>query len=201
MDRRRYLQAVAGATTFSIAGCAAPGNEGGEGTPAEKEGTPTETPGGQTPAENATPTGTPGGAQVPNTIQMVTEGSNYFFNPIGLYVEPGETITWRIKSGSHSSTAYKEGNGPAKVTRIPSGAKAWDSGVLSEQGATFEHTFETTGTYDYFCIPHKTLGMVGRLVVGEPGGPAAGSQPPDGSVPNSDAIVQKKAIGYDEFTG
>ena len=131
---------------------------------------------------------------------MVTEGSEYYFDPIGLFVESGTTVTWEIQAGSHSSTAYKKGNGPASVTRIPDGAKAWDSGVLSQQGATYEHTFETTGTYDYFCIPHKSLGMVGRIVVGEPGGPAEGSMPPDGEVPESQTIVDQGTVSYSKFS-
>ena len=27
------------------------------------------------------------------------------------------------------------------------------------------------GVYDYFCLPHEAAGMVGRIVVGRPGGP------------------------------
>ena len=113
-----------------------------------------------------------------NTVLMLTEGSEYYFDPIGLFVEAGETVTFEIESGSHSATAYSEDTSSASVTRIPDGAAAFNSEILSEQGATYEHTFETTGTYDYFCLPHKTLGMVGRIVVGEPGGPAEGSMPP-----------------------
>jgi plastocyanin len=137
----------------------------------------------------------------PLTIAMKTEGSEYYFDPIGLFVKPGKTVTWTLKSGAHSTTAYKKGNGPAMVTRIPADATAWNSEIMSEQGATFEHTFDVTGTYDYFCIPHKSLGMVGRLVGGEPGGPAEGSMPPDGQVPKSSAIVEQGAIPHDEFTG
>jgi plastocyanin len=132
---------------------------------------------------------------------MVTEGSEFYFDPIGLFVQSGETITWEIQSGTHTSTAYEEGNGPASVTRIPEGADAWDSGTLGEQGATFNQTFETAGTYDYYCIPHKQLGMVGRIVVDEPGGPAEGSMPPDGEVPQSQSIVEQGAISYSEFRG
>src|SRR2546422_629038 len=29
------------------------------------------------------------------------------------------------------------------------------------------------GVYDYFCLPHEAAGMVGRIVVGRPGGPGA----------------------------
>ena len=136
-----------------------------------------------------------------NTVLMVTEGSNYYFDPIGLFVESGETITFEIDSGSHSATAYKKGTGQASVTRIPDGAEAFDSGILSEQGATFEHTFETVGTYDYFCTPHKSLGMVGRILVGEPSGPATGSMPPDGDVPESQTVVDQKAVSYSDFSG
>lgn len=133
-----------------------------------------------------------------NTVSMETEGSTYYFDPVGLYVKPGDTVTFKIESGSHSSTAYKKGNGPASVTRIPKGAKAWNSGTLSKKGATFKHTFKTKGTYDYFCIPHKTLGMVARIVCGKPGGPAEGSQPPDGKVPKSQTIVKKGSVPHSD---
>jgi plastocyanin len=130
---------------------------------------------------------------------MGRENGRYSFDPIGLFVKPGETVTWVNESGAHSTTAYEKGNGPASVTRIPENATAWNSGILSEQGATFEQTFEVTGTYDYFCIPHKVLGMIGRIVVGEPGGPAEGSMPPDGTLPKSSDIVEQNAISYDAF--
>jgi hypothetical protein len=32
-------------------------------------------------------------------------------------------------------------------------------------GGTFSFTFEEPGTYDYFCIPHEDLGMVGSVTV------------------------------------
>lgn len=135
------------------------------------------------------------------TVLMVTEGGDYYFDPIGLFVESGETVTFEIDSGSHSATAYKKGNGQASVTRIPDGAEAFDSRILSEQGATFEHTFETGGTHDYFCTPHKGFSMVGRIVVDESGGPAEGNMPPDGDVPKSQTIVNQGAVSYSDFSG
>ena len=157
--------------------------------------------GAPTTAETTIPEGTPAQDGTPTTVAMITDGNEYYFDPIGLFVEQETTVTWNNESGAHSSTAYQEGNGPAETTRIPDDAEAWDSGVLSEEGATFEHTFETTGTYDYFCIPHKTLGMVGRIVVGEPDGPAEGSMPPDGDVPESQTIVDQGTVSYEEFSG
>ncbi|MDS0243706.1 MULTISPECIES: plastocyanin/azurin family copper-binding protein [unclassified Haloferax] len=194
MERRQVLKtagvlATGGVT--SLAGCSSSGNGdgGGEPTTTETEGTT-----GDSREE------TTGGSGGSNTVMMVTEGSEYYFDPIGLFVESGDTVTFEIQSGSHSATAYKEGTSTASVNRIPEGAEPFNSEILSEQGASYEHTFETTGTYDYFCIPHKSLGMVGRIVVGEPGGPAEGSMPPDGDVPESQTIVDKGNVSYSEFT-
>lgn len=120
---------------------------------------------------------------------VVRMGNNYF-DPIGLHVEPGTTVRFEIAAGAHSATAYE--------SRIPTGATAFDSGILSS--GSFEYTFETPGTYDYYCIPHKSVGMVGRIVVGNPGGPAEGSPIPDGDVPESDAIVEQGAIAYGSTT-
>jgi len=55
----------------------------------------------------------------------------------------------------------------------PEAAAPWDSGFLVKPGDTFEVTFTVEGVYDYFCLPHEAAGMVGRIVVGRPGGPGA----------------------------
>ena len=187
MKRRQALKTagilVTGGVT-SLAGCSSSGNgDGGSGE------------------TTTTATTETGGSSGSNSVMMVTEGSEYYFDPIGLSIESGDTVTFEIQSGSHSATAYKEGTSSASVTRIPDGAETFNSETLSEPGVTYEHTFETAGTYDYFCIPHKTLGMVGRIVVGEPGGPAEGSMPPDGDVPESQTIVDQGSVSYSEFSG
>lgn len=196
MDRRGFLTTVGTATTIGLAGCAQAPDGGDEETTTEV----TTTTAVETTAEGTTTGGTDGGGGA-TSIDMVTEGSEYYFDPIGLFVEQGTTVEWVNVSGAHSSTAYHESLSSASVTRIPEEAEPWNSEILSGEGATFEHTFETTGTYDYFCIPHKALGMIARLVVGEPGGPAEGSMPPDADVPESQAIVEQGSVSYSEFTG
>ncbi|MFC7137827.1 plastocyanin/azurin family copper-binding protein [Halobaculum litoreum] len=32
-------------------------------------------------------------------------------------------------------------------------------------GESYEHTFEAEGEYEYFCIPHESVGMVGTVTV------------------------------------
>lgn len=97
---------------------------------------------------------------------ITTSDDEYHFSPHVVRVVPGGTVTFKLESGTHSTTAYASKNG--KPRRIPDGATAWDSGTMSKQGSTFEHTFETEGVYDYYCIPHESVGMIGSIVVGDP---------------------------------
>ncbi|GGL29206.1 hypothetical protein GCM10009037_11160 [Halarchaeum grantii] len=139
----------------------------------------------------------------PYVVEMHTDGSEYLFDPVGLYVEEGDWVRWVNASGSHSTTAYSPSNPNAEVSLIPEGAEPWNSGTFQEQGATFDYQFQAAGTYDYYCIPHKTLGMVGRVVCGEPGGPAENNEIPDdvgsGILPDSETIVEEKALAYPYF--
>lgn len=180
VDRRRYLALAGGAVTTAAAGCSGGSSD------------TTTTSGGQT----STTGGSGGSAKI---VGMYTEGGNYYFDPIGLYVEPGTTVTFENRSGAHTSTSYSSDNDAKQ--RIPKDAQGWDSGILTSVGATFDVTFDVKGTYDYYCTPHKTLDMIGRIVVGEAGGPAEGSMPPDGKVPTSDKIISEKSISYDSFQG
>jgi plastocyanin len=75
-----------------------------------------------------------------------------FFDPANITVEPGTTVTW-VQSGSnpHTTTSYDG---------------LWDSGMIEGgSGGTFSFTFEEPGTFDYFCIPHESLGMIGSVTV------------------------------------
>lgn len=204
MKRRTLIKAMSAGATGGLAGlsgCSAPGGDGEETTELVEEtttGVEETTTEGETTEEGETTTADGGGGGA-EQIRMVTQDSNYFFDPIGLFVEPGTTVEWVNEAGSHSSTAYAESLDAADVTRIPDDAEPWNSEILTEEGATFSHTFEVTGTYDYFCIPHKTLGMVARIVCGEPGD--VEGDPPDGDVPAEQAIVDQGSISYDEFAG
>jgi plastocyanin len=116
------------------------------------------------------------GAQEATTHQVdMTDG--LVFDPDSLTVAPGDTVVWEtVGSVGHSVTAYED--------EQPEGVEFWSSGDLdSEQaardaypdegdvaaGETYEHTFETEGVYDYFCIPHEAAGMVAELEVVEGG--------------------------------
>jgi plastocyanin len=114
----------------------------------------------------------------PKLIEMRSDalGSRVWFDPIGLYVEPGETVRWIARENVHTTTAYHPKNDHHSL-RIPDGAAPWDSGFLVKPGATFDVTLTVPGVYDYYCMPHEAAGMVGRIVVGKGTGP--GAQPFD----------------------
>lgn len=99
-------------------------------------------------------------------VKMQTLDSGHHFHPHVAWVTPGGTVTFHNVSGTHTATAYHPNNG--KPRRVPEGVEPFDSGILSEAGATFEHTFEKEGVYDIYCEPHETVGMIGSIVVGKP---------------------------------
>ena len=115
---------------------------------------------------------------VPVVIEMRsdTAGSRVWFDPVGLFVDPGTTVRWVVRQNVHTTTAYHPGN-DLHPLRIPEKAAAWDSGFLVNPGDHFDVTLTVPGVYDYYCMPHEAAGMVGRIVVGMAHGP--GAQPFD----------------------
>jgi plastocyanin len=77
-----------------------------------------------------------------------------FFDQANITVQPGTTVTW-VQSGNnpHTTTSYDG---------------LWDSGMIEgSSGGTFSYTFEEPGRYDYYCIPHESMGMIGSVTVSD----------------------------------
>ncbi|MFC6764533.1 plastocyanin/azurin family copper-binding protein [Natrinema soli] len=182
-NRRKTLKQIAVvATTLGVAGCS---NSADSGTAESENGTAEPGNSGSTNQEESD-----------YTVGMYTDLYN---DPVGLHIQPGETVSFKLVSGAHSATAYHPDNENALRRRIPEGAEAWDTGVFGDTGTTREVTFETEGTHDYYCIPHKMVGMVGRIVVGEPGGPAEESENPDMKLPDSQRIVDEDKVTWEDW--
>jgi plastocyanin len=91
------------------------------------------------------------------TTFTVTVGPNgsLVFSPSSITIHPGDQVQWTWGSSGHSTTSGSPGQ--------PNGI--WDSGI-SNQGATFTHTFNSAGTFPYYCTPHGgCCGMVGTVTV------------------------------------
>jgi plastocyanin len=70
--------------------------------------------------------------------------SDDWFVPFSVTIHPGDQVQWTWASSGHSTTSV---NG------------IWDSGGRS-YGATFTHTFNTVGTFPYYCTQHHEVGQV-----------------------------------------
>lgn len=116
-----------------------------------------------------------------------TGGSRVWFDPVGLRIEPGQTVRWiNLDPGNaHTATAYHPRNRD-RPRRIPPQATPWDSGYLLPE-ESFSLTLTREGVYDYFCIPHERAGMVGRIIVGTP-------QPDDDSGDGGDEAIPEAAL-------
>ena len=77
------------------------------------------------------------------------------FVPSVLKIELGDTVKFISKSKGHNTQSDKKG--------IPEGAENWKSKI----GKDFEVTYTVEGTYGYYCTPHRGLGMVGLILVGD----------------------------------
>ena len=84
-------------------------------------------------------------------------GTKVWFDPIGVLIEPGQTVRWVNEANVHTSTAYHPDN-DGHALRIPEAAEPWDSGYLVEPGDRFEVTLTVPGVYDYFCAPARDGG-------------------------------------------
>jgi len=93
------------------------------------------------------------GASSPNS-DCITAINCYYPNPIN--VIPADTVTWINNDQlAHTITSGKvSDNNPGDM---------FDSGLI-KSGQSFQFTFKTVGTYDYFCTVHPW--MTGQIVVG-----------------------------------
>lgn len=81
------------------------------------------------------------------------EEGTFVFEPPAISVDAGTTVTWEwIGDDAHSVTHEEE---------------EFDSETITGDGETFEYTFEESGLYLYYCIPHRSLEQKGAVVVEE----------------------------------
>ncbi len=81
---------------------------------------------------------------------------NFFFSPNSVTINEGDTVHWIWVGGTHSTTSGSCPGGNC----TPDGT--WDSGGKS--GGSFDHTFASAGTFNYFCSVHLAS-MTGKVIV------------------------------------
>ena len=69
-------------------------------------------------------------------------------------IEVGDTIFWKSTTPGHNVEFIKGG--------VPEGVEKFRSAISKDT----EYTFKTPGIYAYWCTPHKGMGMIGFVIVG-----------------------------------
>jgi plastocyanin len=128
---------------------------------------------------------------------VVGPGGNFVFEPgtdEPLSILPGTTVNFVWESDNHNIV----------VDSQPDGANWEGHETIENTGFEYSHTFETLGTYEYACEPHRSVGMVGTIEVVESLGSESegggGSFVPDGaktlSIATFTAMVATLALAY-----
>ena len=90
------------------------------------------------------------------TIEMV----NRLGKEINVYskklvnVDVGDTVFWKSVNPGHNVEFIKGG--------VPEGVEKFKSPYSKDTS----YTFKTPGIYAYWCTPHKSMGMIGFVIVG-----------------------------------
>ena len=69
-------------------------------------------------------------------------------------IEVGDTVTWVPTARGHN-------------VEFIAGPDGWEAPKKSKLGKEYSYTFDTPGVYLYQCTPHKSMGMIAIVVVGE----------------------------------
>jgi len=90
------------------------------------------------------------------TVEMLNklEKENMVFSKKIVNVDVGDTVFWKATKSGHNVEFIKGG--------VPEGVDKFRSKLSKDT----EYKFEIPGIYAYWCTPHKGMGMIGFVVVG-----------------------------------
>ena len=120
-----------------------------------------------------------------------------------LVYDPGTDAPHQILPGTTVEFVWESDNHNIVVEAQPEAAN-WEGHVpIENTGFSYEHTFETLGTYEYYCEPHRSAGMVATIEVVEEittPAPAAKPQVPETAltlgVATAFAMVTTLGLGF-----
>ena len=107
------------------------------------------------------------------TVEMLNklDKDTMVFSPKIIKINTGDTVIWKSTDPGHNVSFMMKGGVPEGVDKF-----------TSKIGKDTEYTFSVPGIYAYICVPHKSRGMIGFVIVGE-------------DLSNLDSIKSVKYIG------
>jgi pseudoazurin len=91
------------------------------------------------------------------TVEMLNkrdDGAKMVYSQDITRIDVGDTVTWVPTSKGHN-------------VEFIAGPDGWDAPKKSKNNKEVAITFDTPGVYLYQCTPHKSMGMIAIVVVGE----------------------------------
>ena len=91
------------------------------------------------------------------TLEMLNkrdDGAKMVYSQDIARIDVGDTITWVPTSKGHN-------------VEFVAGPDGWEAPKKSKNGKEVAITFDTPGVYLYQCTPHKSMGMIALVVVGD----------------------------------
>ena len=90
------------------------------------------------------------------TIEMLNKlgKENMVYSQKIVNIEVGDSVLWRATTKGHNVEFIKGG--------VPEGVEKFRSKLNKD----VQYKFEIPGIYAYWCTPHKGMGMIGFVVVG-----------------------------------
>ena len=107
-------------------------------------------------------------------------------------IAAGDTVVWNFSGADIAHTVTECG---ASCTR-PTGSPLFDSGVVQSGGETFQYTFGTAGTYNYYCQIHA-FDQQGKIVVQQAG---AATAPASSATPTSGGMLPTTGYGPQSYS-
>ena len=107
------------------------------------------------------------------TIEMLNklDKRNMVFSLEIVKINSGDTVFWKATDKGHNVEFISKGGVPEEVEKFK-----------SKVGKDTEFNFTIPGIYAYWCTPHKTMGMIGFVIV-------------DDDLSNLDSIKKVKFLG------
>ena len=91
------------------------------------------------------------------TVEMLNnrdDGAKMVYSQDITRIDVGDTVTWTPDSKGHN-------------VEFIAGPDGWKAPKKSKLSKEYAYTFDTPGVYLYQCTPHKSMGMIAIVVVGE----------------------------------
>lgn len=91
------------------------------------------------------------------------DGAKMVYSEDIVRIEVGDTVTWTPDSKGHN-------------VEFIAGPDGWEAPKKSKLGKEYSYTFDVPGVYLYQCTPHKSMGMIAIVVVGDGNNDVSGAK-------------------------